>query len=221
MKMRPYGALTSAFLITLTTGAAQASTCCPCNCPPKAVHHAAQRPAPARIRNADAEEYAQSFYDYQSSSSVTEVVPQNRERGEDYEDRDDYAYRSEYSDRGAWHVAPDNARIRFRPYTITKARIYGYVVNDNDVYGGDAYGDYQGGEIRGGDFRGGVGDAGDAEIGGYGFATGQPTFYGEAGMNGPTYNNYGESFSAGVNVDNFGRGRPTPHGVFPGGGMNR
>jgi hypothetical protein len=210
MKMRPYGALTSAFLITLTTGAAQASTCCPCSCPPKAVHHAAQRPAPARIRNADAEEYAQSFYDYQSSSSVTEVVPEYQERSEDYMDR------SEYSDRGAWQVAPDNARIRFRPYRIQKARIYGYVVNDNDVYGSE------GDEFRGGDFRGGVGETGDAEIGGYGFVGGQTAFYGEAGVNGPTYNSYGESFSAGANVDNFGRfpARPTPHGVFPG-GMNR
>ena len=39
MKIRHYGALTSAFLITLSTGAAQASdTACP---PTKAAHHAA------------------------------------------------------------------------------------------------------------------------------------------------------------------------------------
>jgi hypothetical protein len=186
MKMRPYGALTSAFLLTLTTGAAQASDCCPCRCPPKAVHHAAARPAPVRIRHADADEYARSFYDYHSSSSVSEVV-------------------SDYGDRSEWEVAPDDARIRFRPYRIHKARIYGYGVNDND-------------------FRGGVGESENAEIGGgYGFMGGQTAFYGEAGQNGPTYNSYGESFSAGAGAENFGRfERPvTPHGFSPGGGMNR
>ena len=102
MKIRSYGALTSAFLITLSTGAAQAADAT-CDCPPKVVHHTtAARPAPARAvrRNADAEAYAQSFYDYNSAGVVSEVVAQRLE--------------SSLPPEQPWQVAPNDAKIRFQ-----------------------------------------------------------------------------------------------------------
>jgi hypothetical protein len=136
MKIRHYGALTSAFLITLT-GAAQASdAACP---PPKAAHHVAARPAPAR-RNADAEAYAKSFYDYHSARPVSEVL-----------------VRRVAEQPADWQEAPNDARIRFQPADV--GMVYGppgqaVAINDNDFRGG--VGDTEGGYNNGGGYGGQV-----------------------------------------------------------------
>ena len=178
MKIRSYGALTSAFLITLSTGAAKAADAT-CDCPPKVVHHAAARPAPARAvrRNADAEAYAQSFYDYNSASVVSEVIARRLE--------------SSLPPEQPWKVAPDDARIRFQPTDVGMAPPEGQPIalNDNDQW------------------NGGVGytmGAHPGDGGGYG---GQVHLYtGAVGQNGPTYNDYNNSFSTG----GFAQG---PHGT--------
>lgn len=169
MKIRSYGALTSAFLITLTAGAAEAATAT-CDCPPKVVHHAAARPAPARTvrRNADAEAYAQSFYDYNSASVVSEIVARRLE--------------SSLPPEQPWQEAPNDAKIRFHAYDTGMAapQRQPVALNDNEQ------------------FEGGVGytmGARPGDGGGYG---GQVHLYtGGVGDNGPTYNNYPNSFSTG------------------------
>ena len=174
MKIRSYGALTSAFLITLSAGAAQAADAS-CDCPPKVVHHAAAaRPAPARAvrRNADAEAYAQSFYDYNSASAVSEVIARRLEN----------SLPPEQYQQQSWQEAPNDARIRFQAYDPRMAAAQGQPIalNDNEQWDG------------------GVGytmGARPGEGGGYG---GQLHLYdGGVGDNGPTYNNYNNSFSTG------------------------
>jgi len=140
MKIRHYGALTSAFLITLSTGAAQASDAA---CPPtRAVHHTAARPAPARVvrRNADAEKYAQSFYDYHSASAVSEVLVR----------------RVAVQRESSWQEAPNDARIRFQPTNVGMVYVprQSVAINDNDFNGG--VGDTQGGGGGGGGYGGQV-----------------------------------------------------------------
>jgi hypothetical protein len=176
VKIRSYGALTSAFLITLSTGSALATGAAQaadatCDCPPKVVHHTtAARPAPARTvrkTNADAEAYAQSFYDYNAARPVSEVV----------------VHRQQASlQEQPWQVAPNDASIRFNTSDVGMAPPprQPIALNDND------------------EWNGGVGytmGARPGDGGGYG---GQVHLYtGAVGQNGPTYNSYDGSFSTG------------------------
>jgi hypothetical protein len=100
VKVRTYGALMGALLTISSVEAAEAATCDCIAAPPQ--HHVTLRHAPAHIvhhvRGADAE-YAQSYYNYNSSSHVGDVF-----------------VRSEpapvMQDEG-WQMAPNDAHIRF------------------------------------------------------------------------------------------------------------
>jgi hypothetical protein len=174
VKIRYYGALTSAFLLSLSTGAVEASDC---GCPPKAVHHttvhhAVARPAPVpEIHETADAEYAQSYYDYHSSSTVTEAR-ESRESDEDFAPHHRQWARGAH---GHWVVAPDDARIRFHSYVYDVAPPQGvYPMNDNDFTGGvgggysEAYADsYSGGYRDGyGQMHFGPGQNGPAGYGG-------------------------------------------------------
>ncbi len=101
VKVRTYGALMGALLTISTVEAAEAATC-DCVAKPPQHHAATVRHAPAHIvhhaSGADAE-YAQSYYNYNSSSHVGEVfvrtppAPVVRDDG--------------------WRVAPNDTHIRF------------------------------------------------------------------------------------------------------------
>jgi hypothetical protein len=99
VKVRTYGALMGALLTISSVEAAEAATC---DCIAKPPQHRTLRHAPAHIvhpvTGADAE-YAQSYYNYNSSSHVGEVF-----------------VRSEpapvMQDEG-WQAAPNDAHIRF------------------------------------------------------------------------------------------------------------
>jgi hypothetical protein len=103
VKVRTYGALMGALLTISSVEAAEAATCDCIAKPPK--HHAVTlRHAPAHIvhhvSGADAE-YAQSYYNYNSSSQVGEVFVRN-------EPAPPPMMRQE-----SWQVAPNDAHIRF------------------------------------------------------------------------------------------------------------
>jgi hypothetical protein len=99
VKVRTYGALMGALLTISSVEAAEAATC---DCIAKPLQHRTLRHAPAHIvhhvSGADAE-YAQSYYNYNSSSHVGEVfvrsepAPVMRDEG--------------------WQAAPNDAHIRF------------------------------------------------------------------------------------------------------------
>jgi hypothetical protein len=167
VKIRTYGALTSAFLITLAASPVQAADVS-CECPPKVVHQTAARPAPARAvrKHADAE-YANAYYDYHSANVVSEVLVHRASQQAE-----------------PWRVAPNDANIRFHEYDTGVA--YGprprqqVALNDNEFTGGVGN-DYADPRYGGG--------------GGYQDGYGQVHFYdGGVGENGPTYNSYGQSF---------------------------
>ena len=101
VKVRTYGALMGALLTISSVEAAEAATCDCIVKPPK--HHAVTlRHAPAHIvhhaSGADAE-YAQSYYNYNSSSRIGEVFVRSAP--------------APVMQQQNWQVAPNDAHIRF------------------------------------------------------------------------------------------------------------
>ena len=157
VKVRTYGALMGALLTISSVEAAEAATC---TCLDKSPQQAATvRHAPARsVRRsygADAE-YAQSHYDYRSSSRVSEVfVGRPAEREDD-----------------GWRVAPNDAHIRFHrdervvyapaavypppypPVYYYPAPAPGVALDERGLYGGVGYGGMPGGGGGGGGYGG-------------------------------------------------------------------
>lgn len=111
VKVRTYGALMGALLTISSVEAAEAATCDCIATPPK--HAVTPRHAPAHIihhaSDADAE-YAQSYYNYNSSSHVGEVFVHNEAAPILYGPAPMPPAPVLYE---GWRVAPNDAHIRF------------------------------------------------------------------------------------------------------------
>jgi len=168
VKVRTYGALMGALLTISSVEAAEAATCDCIVKPPK--HVVTLRHAPAHIvhhaSGADAE-YAQSYYNYNSSSRIGEVFVRSQP--------------APMMQQQNWQVAPNDAHIRFyhdervvygpsvypppyysqpapQPYYPPQAYYYppapGVSVDDKGWGGGVGYGMADGGGGGGGGYGG-------------------------------------------------------------------
>jgi hypothetical protein len=191
VKVRTYGALMGALLAISSVEPAEAVTC---DCFAKPPHHAVTlRHAPAHIvrhvRGADAE-YAQSYYNYNSSSRVSEVfvrsepAPVMRDEG--------------------WQMAPDDAHIRF--YHDERV-VYGPGVYPQPYYRQPVpqpyYPPAPGVSLDNKGWDGGVGYDGTADGGGGGY--GQAFLYGgQAGGQAEPANGGGVNLPSGYGPDYHG-----------------
>ena len=191
VKVRSYGALMGALLTISSVEAADAATCEQV-CKPVT---ATMRPAPARVRKADAE-YAQSYYNYHSASRVTEQFVRGPAQSVA---RDD-----------GFRVAPNDARIRF--FYDQRAAYAPPAYPPSAYYAAPAYypGPQSGVDIEQQGFNGGVGYGGmDGPDGGGGGGGGQAFLYlGQGGGSDVPPNGGGVNLPSGYG--------PTYRGVWQG-----